>query len=243
MIIPTTQLANYLATKTQHDYRALYDINTKHLVVLSVFSSTLLALQSTNFDYMPITETISKYLQFAEYKSSSIKVEPENTNINFAIPWIYRLNGSRWEKTAIDTLPQDIVDKYYFTQQKAVVLDNIYAALDNTFNMSTANNYLQDTIYSIKYKQAKDVLAELVDPIKDPSSCSMVANYAELMNLSLIEAANNIIIQHKLYMDLLAHQEHFRLKFIKQVKDADSLDELLLVNNNLIKETAWYYQG
>lgn len=242
MITPNYNLANYLLDKTYHNYRALADISTKHLVVFSVFNSTLLALQDNNFDYILINN-IAQMLQVAEHKANHAQINPKDVSINFAVPWVYKLNGSHWEKTSIDTLPQDIVDKYYLTQKKAVVLDNLHAEINCALKNETSDIYLQDIIYSIKYKQAKDVLSEVVDPIKEPRYYGMVANYAELRELTLVEAANEIIVQHKLYIDLLTTIEYFRLKFIKQIKDAKSLDELVLINNNLTKERIWYYQG
>lgn len=243
MIIPTQQLAEYLVNKTQYDYKALFDISTKHLVVFSMFNSTLLTLKNITFDYVGVDANIIKNLQIAEYRCSTTEVLPENTTINFAIPWIYKYSGNSWEKTAIDALPQEIVDKYYITQQKAMLLDNIYASVDFMLKLSAPDNYLQELIYSIKYQQAQDVLTELVDPVSEPGRCSMVANYADLMGLTLTEAANQIIVQHKLYTGLLAEQEHFRLKFIKQVKEATTIEELADINNNLIRETYWYYRG
>jgi hypothetical protein len=86
-------------------------------------------------------------------------------------------------------------------QEKAAALDRIYTVLRAYRLSMNINMPLQDFVYSEKIKQAM------------AGEGCFLESYADVMNISIKEAADEIIFRHMLDMAKLNDSERLRLKF------------------------------
>jgi hypothetical protein len=115
--------------------------------------------------------------------------------------WYFDLISNRVMYGMHGELHSEKVMLYTLMQEKAAALDRIYTVLRAYRLSMNINMPLQDFVYSEKIKQAM------------AGEGCFLESYADVMNISIKEASDEIIFRHMLDMAKLNDSERLRLKF------------------------------
>ena len=195
------------------DFHAVYDQISKRLLCFSRWLSTVNAIANSRRDAI------------AKFKVNFVgnTLPPETTQDRpWAIIWDYSQNkwGNSTEQLSIDQQYE-----YELIAEKAAVLDAINDRLQAYRRPMASSLLMQHTIYELKAQEANEILAQ-TEPITDDSKWPFVADYAELSNVDIVVAANEIAFKHKLYKTRLASTEKLRMRHIKNVLDCTDITQL-----------------
>jgi len=96
----------------------------------------------------------------------------------------------------------------------------------------------QSEVYKMKYDQAVLLAQHSYDPeLVGRNRVQLVLDYAELDNCTITQAANQIILQYTMHLEMLTKTEWFRIKYMRLLKDAKTAADVKQVMDNLHKET------
>jgi hypothetical protein len=95
----------------------------------------------------------------------------------------------------------------------------------------------QAEVYKMKYDQAVLLRNVDYDPNRLSDNVQMVLDYAELDNCTVEQAADQIILQYTMHLEMMSKTEWFRIKYMRLLKDARTADEVKQVMDGLHKET------
>ncbi len=95
----------------------------------------------------------------------------------------------------------------------------------------------QAEVYKMKYDQAVLLRNAGYDPSKLSANVQMVLDYAELDNCTVEQAADQIILQYTMHLEMMSKTEWFRIKYMRLLKDARTAAEVKQVMDSLHKET------
>lgn len=139
----------------------------------------------------------------------------------------------QWDKGKHQVLQSAPADK---TFQDASAL--VQAKVDTVYNMISSINearmragtgtLLQETVYAKKREQArafKDAGSNEADALQYP----YVLQYAELLGISLAQAADDILFKAQLDDDILAKTEWLRLKYLAKVRSAKTVADVAAI--------------
>lgn len=116
----------------------------------------------------------------------------------------------------------------------------IYFEILNRINLARARyeelNILQLETYRVKYEQAVFLQKNDYD-ISAYNNAPMVVDYAELDNCSVKQAAEQIILKHQLYIDMLTKTEFFRMKFLRKLKELNDVESIKGLLNEIHRDT------
>jgi hypothetical protein len=128
--------------------------------------------------------------------------------------WYFDLISNRIMYGMHYALHSEKVMLYSLTQEKAAALDRMYTVL-RAYRLSMHKNMpLQDLVYSEKIKQAM------------AGEGCFLESYAEVMNISIKEAADEIIFRHMLDMAKLNDSERLRLAYQNFITNAKTVKEV-----------------
>jgi hypothetical protein len=96
----------------------------------------------------------------------------------------------------------------------------------------------QDEVYKMKYDQAVLLRTHGYDAnLVGLSNVQLVLDYAELDNCTAEQAADQIILQYTMHLEMMTKTEWFRIKYLRLLKAATTANEVKQVMDNLHKET------
>lgn len=133
-------------------------------------------------------------------------------------PWLssFDTEKSHFKKNDFD-LNQTEIDYWSFFNEKITALDKIARNLQTQKNRYKGNNNdLTDLILITREFQAKQVIGG------DLTDCCYVEKYAEGNGLSLLQAAEDIVIKSRLMHTDLANIEGMKYKYFNQIYDANA---------------------
>lgn len=123
--------------------------------------------------------------------------------------------------------------------QKAGVYSLITKRLSTVNNILSTGMSLQERVYSRKREQAQ-LFKETEGAMHKPSDFFYLQQYADIANISLPEAADDILFKAKLEDEKLSLSEFLRLKFTRQLAAAKDEREIFAVRDRFI--SALYHE-
>jgi hypothetical protein len=91
----------------------------------------------------------------------------------------------------------------------------------------------------MKYLSAWEALADS-NRNEHPQKWPLVYDYAELMNLTLTQAAEDIVTQYRLWETRISNTETLRLRTIKTISECNDILEIQNILKNFTAESDLY---
>jgi len=96
----------------------------------------------------------------------------------------------------------------------------------------------QSEVYKMKYDQACLLKEHSYDAkLVGHNRVQLVLDYAELDNCTVEQAADQIILQYTMHLEMMTKTEWFRIKYMRLLKQAKTAGEVKQVMDSLHKET------
>lgn len=133
----------------------------------------------------------------------------------------------------------DELHELILINQKSALLDEIHMKIDYYRSTGGKSLYGQDQIYFSKYNEAKEIVENniLVD---DTMKYPFTSGYSEIMNITLQEAAKQIIFQHENECAMLSGTENLRIRYTNIVRNETDITKLQSILENFNKEHVVY---
>jgi hypothetical protein len=125
-----------------------------------------------------------------------------------------------------------------FCKNKFESYQRIMAAINyQRRSLSSAENFkLQDVIYSAKVQEARDILEGKI------SGLIFLNQEAEHRNVDLVHIANEVLLQHEIFMGFLARTESLRVRWLSKLRDSTSIEENYLILKDFNRELYEYHR-
>lgn len=139
--------------------------------------------------------------------------------------WTWDSKNRKFIKTKAHTLSDQFLAKSRLTESKRVEIEKIINILNNARSAVATGVLFQEQIYLTKKMQAEEFRDSGYDEsfvMKYP----YVMQYADYANISLRQAADDILLKAKFDDALLAKTELLRLKYFSTIKNATEADQL-----------------
>ena len=225
------QLNNHFKTKkrTLNSQRihSIIDYETNRFLVLSKWASTIIALRST-------LNSCPKF---------NIKI-PTAPNFDAANCWMYTSNN--WMSTIVPSqfpvltnLTVDKVYKFLLLQRKTNSLDAINDFISIERMSINKDLPYQSFIYQEKYSEAKQIIDNNISTDLD-MNYPFVSSYAKLRDISLIDAAKDIVFQYKNIIYRNCESEEIRIKYSRLIIEETDLDKFPIIMDEFNKESQVY---
>jgi len=135
-------------------------------------------------------------------------------------------------------------DLYYYAliSEKTAAVNYVVITIANFRRRIYANTLLQHEIYQYKLKEAEEIINLNIDELSDGTEQQypFVYGYAQVENLSLRVAANEIKLRHEFFYKKLANIETFRLKFIKQIIECKDITMIPIIVDDIETQGSLY---
>jgi hypothetical protein len=129
-------------------------------------------------------------------------------------------------------------EEYYrcmLLNEKGSALDRIHIEIALIRNQQYNDMFLQDDIYTQKYIEATTYLAT-----KNAKNTLFLNSYADMKNITLDQAAEQIINMRMFHLSYLNETETLRMKYTNLILDQTDFFEIQQVVSNFIKEAYEY---
>lgn len=206
---------NYPMTIQTH---SLYDHATGRMICVSNWSATINTLHRCGLNYTP---------NFVALKSTSLfHTDKSPTSTNY---WEWLFDPHKNEMIySPSNFPYDKVEEYSLIAEKAGCMDYVCSVVF-AFRRSIQKEFpFQDLAYHYKEREATFIVAGM--GVRDTDSFPFVEPYAEIKNISLQDAAKEILVHANLFKHKLADSERIRIKYqelIVKEKDMNNLSSLM----------------
>jgi hypothetical protein len=163
-------------------------------------------------------------------KNQSWKIQTNNDAMGFVkILWTENLN---FEST-------DVLHELILLNQKSALLDEIHMKID--YYRSTGSKFLygQEQIYFFKYIEAKEIIENNI-VVDTMMKYPFTTGYCEIMDISLQEAAKQIMFQHENECAMLSGTENLRIRYTNIVRNETDITKLQSILENFNKEHILY---
>lgn len=143
--------------------------------------------------------------------------------------WLKDINVGQWVR---NTNISNFEELYYYIlmNQKGSLMDKIHDQVNYYRNCHTKTLDGQDYLYALKYIEAKEIISKGIVQ-DDFMNYPFTKTYAELKNISLNQAAKEILMQNEIERDFLAESEFLRMKYtniIRKETDIKNLKKILV---------------
>lgn len=138
--------------------------------------------------------------------------------------WLQDLNTKQWVK---NTNIPNYQELYYYIlmNQKSALLDLLHELIDYYRNLHTKMLYGQDYVYTLKYLEAKEVLERNI--VEDNfMNYPFIKNYSDLKNITLQQAAREVMLQNEIERGFLAESEQLRMKYTDIIRKETDIKNL-----------------
>jgi hypothetical protein len=179
------------------DIHGMYDHSTGRYACVSTWSATMNALHRCNLNYTP---------SFILRGCHTIQELESITTINY---WLWAVDVNRNMIMKPEMLNPLKIKEYRMMAEKAASLDYMYSVLFAYRRSIQKELPFQDLAYFYKEREAQLILAgnQTID------ECPFVQPYADIRGISLMEAANEIVLHAKMMRIKLADSERIRTKY------------------------------
>jgi len=133
-------------------------------------------------------------------------------------------DGSGWNDSP-NIQNTDELYSYILINQKAALMDIIHDELDIVRRLiNRDSNGFQD-VYFAKYLEAKYIIENNITEDK-LLEYPLITGYADVCNISFVEAAKRILFKYETHIARLAENENLRMRYTDTVKREDKLENL-----------------
>ena len=132
-------------------------------------------------------------------------------------------------------LTDDLRFKSHLAARKVIFLYHMMRSITAARNSLRTGINFQETVYLTKKLQARDFKKSGYDE-DSIMEYPYVLQYADLKNLSLRQAADDILFMSRLADDLLAKTELLRLRYWSRVREATHPDELVKIESDFMQD-------
>jgi hypothetical protein len=229
----TNSLSQYFVDKSNVTYNSNHD-NLKCLVD----SHDVLICISTNCSIL--NSLIDGHRQiWPSFQTAQMEQFPV-FQIEKNRPWLFRLETKKnWVyNNKIESIEQ--LHEYILLTQKCACLDRMYNYINLFLKIeSKQDNNLQQFIYTSKYIEAKEILEKNI--LEDQlMQFPYTSGYADVMSISLQEAAKMIKLQYEICSGVLAEYENLRIKFKNLIINESKIENLNLILNSFYTQFRKY---
>jgi hypothetical protein len=149
--------------------------------------------------------------------------------------WTYGANGV-FSRARPELVTNDVRERSRLAVEKVRVINDIMRNISVARYPVSTGVFLQEDVYAVKKMQAA-AFRDAGYPEDEILEYPYVVQYADLEDLTLRQAADDILFKARLDEELLAKTESLRLKYFKAVKKATSVDELGAIYEAFIRES------
>jgi hypothetical protein len=199
----------------------LYDPVSCRILCFSVWTSTVNMLRETN---------INSWTRYSLNITSPEMFPAEAVfDKSFLCWWNHNGDVNKWVIKNDDDFTYDELYNYHLTVEKAAAMDELLNRLVHYRRPHMNSVYMQDNIYYMKYTEAMELKKSTdVDPYEYP----LVNDYAMIANIDIQQAADDIILQHKIARSSLVNSESLRMRYMRQLKDCQDIQQIKPILNN-----------
>ena len=159
------------------------------------------------------------------------------TDFDTSQPWQYKWNYQKRQYYSDPLQDQNLVKRYKLIAEKVAYIDRMYGLLDFRLIDFHANQ-VQAEIYNWKSIEAQKVV-ESEDTVDD-DDVPLIVNYAKLIDVSRMQAAQIILLQRDIARSRLVDIEYIRQKYILKFRQASELHQLYDILGDFEKEFELY---
>jgi hypothetical protein len=207
----------------------LYDPVSCRILAFSTWTSTINMLQETNINSWP------------RYSLNVTNPEMFPTDVQTDKPWLCRWeHDAEVNKWITDNCDMSYEDFYFFhlMTEKAAALDAMQNRLVHYRRPYMNSLYMQDNVYHMKYLEALEITKAEGDI--EPYDFPMVNDYAIIANIDIKQAAKEIVFKYTLSKSSLANSEALRMRYMRQVKATDNIQEVKVILNKFYTDGEVY---
>ena len=174
----------------------------------NINSWTRYSLNISNPEYFPLDSTFDKA---------------------FLCWWDHRGEVNKWVIKNDNDFTYDELYYHHLVVEKAAAMDELLNRLNHYRRPNMNSVYMQDDIYFLKYTEALEVKkSNNVNPFDFP----LVNDYAMIAEIDIQQAADDIIFKHNLTRASLANSEALRMRYMRQLKDCQDIQQIRPILNN-----------
>jgi hypothetical protein len=152
-------------------------------------------------------------------------------------PWQYKWDHLKRQYYDDDLKDKNLIERYRLTAEKVAYIDKMYSLLDFRLIDFHAGQ-VQSEIYNWKSIEAQQII-DSNDTIDD-DDVPMIVNYAKLVDVSRMQAAQMILLQRDISRSRLTDIEYIRQKYIFKFRQATELNQLYEILCDFEKEFETY---
>ncbi len=155
-------------------------------------------------------------------------------------PWLYAWSPEKQLYVKNDRdFSENELSYYFLITEKSAAIDLIHRKIYLYRRYMYRDLLMQHTIYSLKAQEAQEILALESIP-EDGYRWPLVYDYAELCGIDIKRAAEEIVLQNKLFKSRMSNTETLRIKYIRQIHQAQQLMDIKTVISGFLVEGELY---
>jgi len=133
----------------------------------------------------------------------------------------------------------DELHELILINQKSALLDEIHMKIDYYRSTGGKSLYAQEMIYFSKYKEAKEIIENNI-VVDTMMKYPFTSGYSEIMDITLQDAARQIIFQHENECAMLSGTENMRIRYTNIIRNETDITKLQYILENFNKEHVVY---
>lgn len=177
---------------------------------------------------IPMTvKSLCDFRHYATYTFFMIKQDNYDIWVEKNKSWKFSqdVNKKVWNTSTPINSIEELKD-YILLNQKINLLDRIHAIMEQHRSEWSKLSEIQNTIYISKYLEAKEILEK--DITEDVlMEYPYVAGYANTKDISLTQAAKEVVLQYQIQSSFLSESESIRIKYTNIVRKETDIANLI----------------
>jgi hypothetical protein len=224
-----SHVKNYRILGNPKAMHLVYDPGSFRIVCFSPWISTVNTLNETKVN------TVARYWQ--NYQGYSVL--PAGCSVKQAYLCKWDDTTNKWVLTEDDFSEEELYS-FCLMIEKAAVLDEMYQRILHYRRPIMNSIHMQDAVYQLKYDEAVEISKASAEDLDDPWQWPLVNDYANLQNVDIKTAAEEIIFKNKIFKTRLSNTETIRIKYTREIKACEKLEDLDGIINRFYTEGEIY---
>ncbi len=211
-------------------YCVLLDVSFGTVLTIGSNISAMIFLSECIPDtyFVPAVQYPNYEASFGLFFISSIKPKDYPT-------WTWSNKIRKFIKTNKEMLNDDIFTKSELANSKRRTFDIITNSVSQSRYKIMSGTSFQETVYLTKKQQAQTFKESGYDE-KRAIEFPYVLQYADFADISLRQAAEDILLKSSFDDDILLKTELLRLKYLKKLKEETQIDKLSEISKDFEKD-------
>lgn len=205
-----------MAERESYDY---YD------AVIDSSDDTLICIGANHAGLLFLNELLPDTIYVPRIPSTDEIVRILNADPRRWPEWSWDRTHITFKITNFAIISETMRERAALSKSKASAIDAVRYSVNHMRSKINTSLWFQESIYSEKVRQARNVLAGEGDAGRS-DSVQYVAQYAEHCGVPLRQAAEEILFQAQLDHNFLAKTEKIRMALDKNIRRAKSSDEI-----------------